>query len=627
MKKSYEPVPENVRRALLEGNDTPRWKLTAEEMPPVSVTWASMSLNKTGSWRYLRPEFASGSVPSCTSHCPAGVDVEAYFRLIASGKVKEAWKILKSRNPIPSVCGRVCYHTCEAGCNRGEWDESLAIHSIERWLGDLALDEGWRLPVAPSTDRRVAVVGSGPAGLAAAHSLRLAGHGVTIFEAAPEPGGVLHYGIPAYRLPKDVLAREIDALLDDGIEVVTGCRIGRDLSFEELYGERGFDAVFLAHGAGRSSGLRVEGEDLHGVVAGISFLGKLNAGEDTGVAPGAKTVVIGGGNTAIDCARSLSRLGAAVAIFYRRTREEMPAHPDEIAAAEAEGIRLVTQVAPVRVEKAETGLLKMTLIRTEQGEPDESGRRRPVPVKGSELSVEADHVVSAVGESVDLGFLPKELAAGKWRIDVDGEARTGEAGIFAGGDAAGYPRTVADAMASGLAAAESINRFLADEDRETIDDAAGAASRAEELDNRRVIRFEDLNTVYFTRRSRAGGVGATLSLSRITGEPGAAPHPSGIDVEPGVAPSLSGIPGEPGAVLDFRELTPGFSAVDVMTEVTRCFNCGRCTGCWNCQVFCPDNAVRKTPDGLGFTIDLDYCKGCGICVAECPCGALILERE
>lgn len=413
-------------------------------------------------------------VGPCRSACPAGVDIQGYIALAALGKGTDAIRLIKRTNPLPSVCGRVCTRPCEVkGCRRGLLDEPVAIDFIKRYLADLDLGSGqaYRPEIAPPTGRRVAVVGAGPAGLSAAWYLALAGHAVEMFEDQPEPGGMLRYGIPAYRLPRDVLEQEIAQILSLGVTLHTNRTLGRDFTVAGLKRD-GFDAVFLGIGAWGSSRMRVDGEDAPGVLSGIDFLKNFGLGTPVRV-PG-RVLVVGGGNTAVDCARTALRCGAdEVRIVYRRTEAEMPANRTEIADAKEEGVRLDLLAAPVRVVTDGGRAVGLECQRMELGDPDSSGRRSPRPVPGSEFVLPCDFVLSAIGQSARVtellksggpAFLPdgERLALSRWQT-IDADERSGETsveGVFSGGDVVTGAATAIEAIAAGRKAAHAIDAWL-----------------------------------------------------------------------------------------------------------------------------------------------------------------------
>lgn len=548
---------------------------TVEEMPPLAFSLESTEKISTGSWRAVRPVYKNKTSP-CEAGCPAGEKIPIYFDLVRQKKYEEAWQKILEDNPLPGVTGRVCYHPCEGKCNRASYDEAAAIHSIERFIADKNLHNK-NLPIefTSSKSEKVAIIGSGPAGLSCAYHLARKRYHVTIFEAEHESGGMLRYGIPSYRLPRNILKKEIGDIVGLGVEIRTDSRIGGNVSWSEL---EKFDAVFVAVGATQSKAMEVEGEDLKGVLSGVEFLYELN----TGMTPqiGRKVMVIGGGNTAIDAARSALRLGKKATILYRRTRAEMPAVPEEIEEAEKEGIKFEFLVAPVKIVGSRGKVSGIELQRMELGEPDSSGRRRPVPIKGSEFIMQADTVITAVGEESDLSFLPYSFLKKAIRILVDNEHSTGVPGIFAGGDAATNANgTVVNAIRSGKDAAVSIDEFLG-----WKSNSNGASHE--------IVKFHDLNTFYFPHQNR-------VTVPRITVEKSKA---------------------------SFTEVNKTLNEEKALEEADRCFNCGTCMHCDVCLTFCPDIAIHKDDSGE-YSIDYDHCKGCGICVNECPREAMELVPE
>lgn len=392
----------------------------------------------------------------CQKACPAGIDIPRYLRLIGIGRTSAALAVIRERVPFPGSLGRVCVHPCETACQRGrEVDEPLSIRMLKRFAADNG-DGSWkgRAKRLPATGKSVAVVGAGPAGLTAAYYLAKQGHGVTVFEALSEAGGMMRVGIPEYRLPRDVLAGEVEDIKGFGVEIRLNTRIE---SVDSLFQE-GFDAVFLGLGAHQGMSLGVEGDDLPGVIESAEFLRRVNLGEKLDV--GRKVAVVGGGNVAIDAARISLRLGAEkVTLLYRRTRNEMPANPEEVDAALEEGVEIVYLAAPSKIERSDGGL-KLESVRMELGEPDASGRRRPVPVEGSEFTSEFDRVIAAIGQRTEVpdGF-QVELGRGNV-LKVDPSMQTSRPGVFSGGDCVSGPATVIEAIAAGRRAAESMDRYL-----------------------------------------------------------------------------------------------------------------------------------------------------------------------
>ena len=566
-------------------------------LPPMSLSFDGTLATKTGTWRYLTPTYLNKLAP-CNEACPAGEDVEAAMVLSGQEDYIGAWEKITRENPLPRVCGRVCFHPCEGSCNRKEYDEPTAIQALERFVGDFAFQAGKRFsPPAEKKNEKVAVVGSGPAGLSCAYHLTSLGYGVTLFEALPRLGGMLRYGIPAYRLPKDILDQEIDQILALGVESRTNCRVGKDVQWEEL---KTYDAVFVAAGAWKSLSLRVPGEDSAGVMSGLTFLKKVNSGEEVDL--GKTVAVIGGGNTALDAARSALRLGTKPLIIYRRTKEEMPAWGEEISEAEEEQIEFIFLSSPLRV-LAENGKVRgIECLKNLLGPPGKDGRREPRVIENSNFTLAVDSVISAIGEAPDLSFLPSPLPKSGNAIPVDEAGATSLEKVFAGGDAVAQPRTVSYAIGSGKKAAMAIDATLRGENTaEAIRLArwggkgslSMAGYRSGEGDGiaRQVVQFPELNTAYFPRQARK-------PKERLTPEQ---------------------------RKKSFSEIDRGLSSSSALYEAKRCFNCGVCNLCDNCFFFCPDLAISARPDGQGYEINYDYCKGCCICVEECPRGAISVE--
>jgi NADPH-dependent glutamate synthase beta subunit-like oxidoreductase len=577
-----------------------------QAVPPIAVSNTSTLVNKTGSWKYIRPLYQDRVAP-CNAGCPVGIDIEGYMNLLREGRIGEAADLLVRENPMPAVTGRVCHHPCETHCNRRLFDEPVSIHAVERLLGDLSLD-GEQQVATPRRKRKhkIGIVGSGPAGLACAYHLARIGYPVTVFEAASEPGGMLRLGIPEFRLPRPVLSREIDRIRAHGVDIRCGVKVGSDLPWKEL---SAYDAVFVASGAHRGRGLGVEGENLQGVRAGLQFLKEVNFGARPDL--GRRVFVIGGGNTAMDCARTALRLGAEPVVLYRRTRAEMPAILEEVEEAEREGIGIEFLTAPIAFHAKNGRLQSIECIRMRLGPPDESGRRRPIPSDEAPFTLPADTVLTAIGEQTDLGFLPEEIRLDGSVVTVNEFGKTSNPLVYAGGDVVEQPRTVADALGAGKRAAIGIDWYLlltAGESLEAInadslryggtgnmsvtswrhDDPVPRTSPLNE-----VVPFEDLNMSHFARAIR--------NFDR---------HLSAED-----------------SASSFREVNLGLGRELAFTEAGRCFNCGVCNRCELCLIFCPDVAISRRSDGLGFDIAMDYCKGCGVCTVECPRGAMTMTRE
>jgi len=402
--------------------------------------------------------------PICEETCPVHLDVRGYVGLIADGKYKEALNLIREKLPFPATIGRICPHPCEEKCNRAKKDAPLCIRDLKRFVADAEIEAGYDeiIKKAKSNGKKVAIIGAGPAGLACAHDLAVLGYGAVIFEELPVAGGMLAVGIPKYRLPRNLLNKEIDIVTKLGAQIKTGIRIGKDMSVDDLFNQ-GFEAVFIAVGAHKGQNLRIDGEDTTGVVSGVKYLRDLNLGKE--VQLGKKVAVIGGGNVAMDSARSSLRFGAKeVSILYRRSREEMPASGEEIDAALAEGIKFEYLVAPQQVLVDNGKVAGLKCIRMQLGEPDASGRRRPVTIEGSEFDIELDMIIPAIGQKSDLSFLPENDAVEttKWGTIVADSRQccTNRQGIFAGGDCVTGPNIAIEAVAAGKKAALSIDEYL-----------------------------------------------------------------------------------------------------------------------------------------------------------------------
>jgi 2-oxoacid:acceptor oxidoreductase delta subunit (pyruvate/2-ketoisovalerate family) len=567
-------------------------------LPPMAMSLQSTIGNKTGTWRYLRPVPVEGIAP-CNEACLVAQDIERMILYITKGKFQEAYAQLSMENPMPSVLGRVCPHPCEGSCNRGEYDEPVSIQALERFIGDWGLKHGrFNAPLRPMRKEEIAVIGSGPAGLSCSYHLARMGYRVTIFEAMPVLGGKLRWAIPDYRLPKKILDQEIEKILSLGIRVRKNTEVGRDLSFKEL---KRYPAVFIAVGGQKSIPLNVPGEGSKGVVSGLEILKRLNLGEEMNL--GSKPVVVGGGNTAIDVARSCLRLGRKPVILYRRSRKEMPAYKEEVAEAEREGIPIRYLVAPIRIMRERGQVTGLECVKIRMGKPDASGRRLPIPVKGSNFMVETDQVIEAIGETLDGSFSKREIQSGDGGIEVTPHMNTSRPEVFAGGDAIAQPGSVGHAILSGKKAAISIDCYLKGKDVESAYRSIRVGSKGEvfidaylhpaemNLEGRKVVGYGEINPSYFEKSPRLKG---------------------------------KSLPQEK-AIGGFFEINLGLDRTSAVRSAERCFQCGLCNSCRNCYIFCPDLAVLMK--GRGAEIDYDHCKGCGICVQECPRGALTMADE
>ena len=533
----------------------------------ITLDVGSSLANKTGSWREERPVYVH-RLPPCNHGCPAGENIQQWLYHAESGDYETAWRELVKDNPLPAVMGRVCYHPCESACNRGELDETVGIHGVERFLGDEAIRQGWELTAESTpTGKRVLVVGAGPSGLSAAYHLTRRGHDVTIREAGPMAGGMMRFGIPRYRLPRDVLDAEIQRILDLGVTLELGAKVTNIL--EEMRDGR-FDAAFLAVGAHIGKRAYIPAGEAAHILDAVALLRGME-GEDRPLL-GRRVVVYGGGNTAMDAARTAKRLGANEAIVvYRRTRDRMPAHDFEVQEALDEGVMMKWLST---IKHADDGKLLL-----EKMELDNTGFPQPT---GETEELAADSLVLALGQEADLSLLDgvPGLQIEDGVVVVDARMMTGHEGIFAGGDMVPAERTVTVGVGHGKQAARNIDAWLRG--------SAFVHPPTPEL-----AAFDLLNVWYYA------------------------------DAPKTVAPQLDVIRRQS----NFDEVTQGLDETNALFEARRCLSCGNCFGCDNCYGGCPDNAVLKVNDADGYAFDLDYCKGCGICVAQCPCGAIEMVPE
>jgi 2-oxoacid:acceptor oxidoreductase delta subunit (pyruvate/2-ketoisovalerate family) len=536
----------------------------------ITLDVGSSLANKTGSWRTERPVYVH-KLPPCANACPAGENVQQWLYDAEEGGAgyERAWRQIMEDNPFPAVMGRVCYHPCESVCNRVQLDEAVGINSVERFLGDEAIANGWQVEIsAPPSGKRVLVVGAGPSGLSAAYHLARLGHEVTVMDAGPEPGGMMRFGIPRYRLPRDVLDAEIQRIVQLGVTIELNRKV---TSILDAMREGGFDAVFLAVGAHLGKRAYIPAGSAAKVLDAVSLLRSME-GEDPPLL-GRKVVVYGGGNTAMDAARTAKRLGAEEAIVvYRRTRERMPAHDFEVEEAEEEGV-LMKWLSTIK--QADGGKVVI-----ERMELDETGFPQPT---GELEELEADSVVLALGQETDLGLLEgvPGLEVEDGVVSVGPNMMSGYPGIFAGGDMVPAERTVTVAVGHGKKAARHIDAWLRGEEYQR--------GQKHEL-----AAFEQLNTWYYADAPRS--VQPQLELARRQST--------------------------------FDEVVGGLDKGTALYEARRCLSCGNCFSCDNCYGVCPDNAVLKLgANDEPYRFDYDYCKGCGICAAECPCGAIEMVPE
>jgi NADPH-dependent glutamate synthase beta subunit-like oxidoreductase len=519
--------------------------------------------------------------PPCRDTCPSGNRIREFVTTIAQaerlGKTPEqafaqAWEIYTNTSPFPAVCGRVCPAPCETECNRKELEGAVSINKIERAIGDFGIAQGLKLKQLTDEKRpqRVAIIGAGPSGLSCAYQLARRGYGVTVFEALQKPGGMLRWGIPGYRLPEGVLDAEIQRILDLGVELHCGVKVGAGMSLDEL--RRSYDAVYIALGAQQGVTLGVEGENAPNVFSGVDFLNRFHHGEQLHLGKDVVVIIVGGGDTAIDAARICKRLGANVTILYRRTINEMPAIKEEVEEAIQEGIKIEFLAAPLGFRKDGARVIAMRCIRMELGEPDASGRRRPVPIQGSEFEIPASAVISAISQKPDFqGF--ETLIEGKNWVQVGPDGATKVDGVWAGGDVTQLD-LVTTAIGHGRRAAEAIERkFL---------------GQTAEEDLMPVIRTNRMRLDHYEKAERR--------------------QPRALDLEQRLT------------AID-AEVNLGLAPEQVLDETRRCMSCGYCFGCEKCWLFCQDQAVEKPmTKGELYSFKLQNCTGCKKCAEECPCG-------
>ncbi len=559
----------------------------------------------------------------CMEACPAGVNVKAYVSLIAAGKFHEALHVVREKNPLPGICGRVCTHPCESYCNRNQIDAPVAIRALKRFVADYELKNPIPKPgkTAGKRTEKIAIIGSGPAGLTAAHDLAKSGFNVTIFEELSEPGGMLIAGIPSYRMPRDILDIEIGYIKNIGVKIITSKKISGKAAYNKLL--KDFDAVYLAIGAHVGKKLGIPGEDeFKGFLDAVTFLRAVNLG--TAKKPGENVIIIGGGNSAIDAARTALRLGSKVTIAYRRSRDEMPANDEEIEDAEKEGIKIHYLAAPNKIVGKNGTATGLECVKMKLGKPDESGRAKPIPIKDSEFIIDADVIIPAISQKPDLSFLPKnhEIDISKWQTLLADESTmaTNIPGVFAGGDAVTGPNTVIDAIAQGHIAARSIEQFINGEDLTSTSD--GSKSTEAEIKI-------DYNTQPKIKRAK-------IPMQNVTKRKG-----------------------------NFSEVEYGFDEKTAIAEAQRCLRCGPCDECFICVSECNKGlsvvhtsdgqndyvlrlpsefddtilkngkleAVIKGQNGKDIPIEVDsyiplvtasLCRGCGDCVTVCDYDAIQL---
>jgi len=563
----------------------------------------STESNKTGSWRFLRPLYDEKTSP-CSAACPAGEDIARIEMLIAQGMFKEAWETILRENPFPAVCGRICPHPCEGLCNRREFDEAIAIHTIERFLAETAS----RYELKPSLPRlvakkeKIAVVGAGPAGIAAAYFLLQLGYYCDVFEAMPEAGGLMRWGIPLYRLPLPALRNEIAQIESQGVRIHTGQRI--DKKFLQDARSR-YNAVFIGCGHPRTAQIGIPGEGISAVENGLEFLERIRRGESISLS--GLSAVIGGGNTAIDVARSIVRLGGKALILYRRRRRDMPAFEEEVQMALEEGVGLREVVAPVKIIE-DGGQCILTLQEMKISGEDSRGKANILPDEGKTSELRVQHVYKATGaEPAEDWLNPTEKPGTSLALTNALLVRPDKGPVLVfGGDMINETKSVAHAVASGKQAAMALDVFFQDGIEAVVPKLrACLVGQGPSLSmevymggdrrsrNPHIVCYEEINTDHFQFQPR-------ITQPRLLREE---------------------------RLRSFEEIDLKISANLAIREADRCFNCGICNRCDNCYMFCPDIAVIREKDGQERCIDYDYCKGCGLCVVECPRNAMTLKEE
>lgn len=520
-----------------------------------------------GSIRKKRPIYLD-LLPPCNNACPAGENIQAWLALVTAGDFRGAWDVLVADNPFPAIHGRVCYHPCESSCNRSEFDGSVSIHAVERFLGDLALEEGWPLPLPTSTTgKRVLVVGAGPAGLSCAYHLRRLGHDVEVHEAGPMAGGMMHFGIPAYRLPRETLDAEIKRIEAMGVQFVFDHKV-EDLQAEIEAGR--FDAAFVAVGAHLGKRTSIPSRDAGKMLDAVSFLKSVEMGEAPKL--GRRVAIYGGGNTAMDAARVARRMGVEPLIIYRRDRDHMPAHDFEAAEALEEGVKIhwLRTIKSIEATRVEVEVMKL----------DENGRPQPT---GEIEVLEADDLILALGQDTDTSFLrsvPGIVFKEDGVVEVSPTMMTGCPGVFAGGDMAPSERTVTIAVGHGKKAARNIDTYLREADEPARTKTALATP-------------DKLKLWFFTEAKNREQARLDLRARMNT----------------------------------FGEVLQGLTREDATYEAKRCFSCGNCFECDGCYGACPEDAIVKLGPGKRYAVNYDLCTGCGTCFDQCPCHAISMIPE
>ena len=558
--------------------------MNAKDAVPSIWTTGTTEVFKTGTWRAALPQHIHAPSP-CHAACPVNGDIAEWIGRARARDFRGAWEILTRHNPFPAVAGRICHHPCEAACNRAGFDGSLAICRIERYVGDRALAEGWAFaPIEAPRKERIAVVGGGPSGLAAAFHLRRRGYAVTLFESRPELGGLMRYGIPSYRLARSVLDAEIARIVALGIDVRCGESIETPEDFERL--RIRFDAVYLAIGARCQKRLPRLDYTRPWVMDGADYLARTNAG--AAPALGKHVVVIGGGSAAFDVARSARRAGHDVTILALESGSQMPAQREEVAEALEEGIALVDgAMLTEAIDTGNAGLsLKCVRVRFEADSP--RGQFTVTPVADSEFSLVADAIVPSIGQDPDLAPLETALEVDGALLKADQRQATSLERVYAGGDVSSMARFVTEAIGMGKRAAREVDRVL----RGSAQGAdGGSADAGADFEPEPVVELAAINTFYYPGQARAVEQRRD-AVQRLASD---------------------------------TEVQIGFDLEQTLAETERCFSCGTCIQCDNCVHYCPDLAVKR--EAGGYVVLTDYCKGCGICVKECPTGSMKMIDE
>lgn len=549
-------------------------------VPPIWTTGNTLGL-KTGTWRSALPQHVQAPSP-CHAACPVHGDIAEWIGQARRGDWHAAWQTLSRHNPMPAVIGRICHHPCESACNRAAHDEALSICKLERCVGDIALERGWAFDAAPLQRReRVAVVGSGPSGLSAAYQLRRRGYRVTLIEAQDELGGLMRHGIPGYRLARTVLDAEIARIMALGIEQRSGQALDSPQALAELRGE--FDAVYLALGARRQKRLPQLDYRQPWVCDGAEYLAHASRGAPPPL--GRRVLVIGGGSAALDVARSARRAGHAVTLLALETEPTLPAQREEVVEAREEGIELV-DAAMLRSATAEAGGLRLDCVRVDLQRAAPGAAFTVVPRPGSEFVLHADAIVSSIGQDPELAPLGDAFGRDGNLLATDAGGATTVQGVWAGGDLSSHARFVSAAIGMGERAALAIDRQL-----RSRDDPVATSAQPSDASGEPLVPLRAINLHYHPLRSRAEAGQREVPERLATG----------------------------------GEVQLGLDRAQAMAEAARCFSCGTCTHCDNCVTYCPDLAVQ--PAGAGYRVLTDYCKGCGLCVKECPSGSMKMVEE